>query len=205
MSVLQEIPRAAVRTTLALARLPLTVVEAVRGSDPEWPPAVAFDSLAADVREVAGGVLRDDEMVHAARLQRARAEELRRAAALDERAESTRERADEQLQARRERDEQQREKVRRETKQRAQAATRAKRETEAEIASQAQSRKQAAQRAETATKERVEKEQRAARVARLDAEDDALTEERRAVAASGAALDAERELEARKAARRATP
>lgn len=204
MSVLQEIPRTAVRTTLWAARLPLTFAEAVRGSDPEWPPALAFDSLAAGARELVGGVLRDDEMVHAARLQRARVEELRRAGELDSRAEQTREQADEQLEARRERDARQRAKVRQETKQRAQAATRAKREQDADIASQARTRKQAAQRAETATKERVEKQERASRVARLDAEERALHEERRAVAASGAAVDADRELEARKAARRAS-
>jgi hypothetical protein len=168
------------------------------------PPARAFDSLAAAVRELAGGVLRDDEMVHAGRLQRARVEELRRAAALDARAEQTREQADEQLQARRERDALQRAQTRQETKQRAQAATGAKRAQQAEIASQARTRKHAAQRAEAATKERVAKEERAGRVARLDAEERALHEERRAVAASGAAVDADRELEARKAARRSS-
>jgi murein DD-endopeptidase MepM/ murein hydrolase activator NlpD len=202
MSVLQEIPRAAVRSTLWAARLPLTLAEAVRGADPEWPPAIAFDALAAEVRELAGGMLRDDELVRAGRLQRARVEELRRAADLEAAAAETREEADEELRARRERDARQRASVERQTRQRAQAARREKSEQQAGIAAEAHRRKQAVRRAETATKERVAGEERAARLARLDAEDQALREERRAVAASGAAVDADRELEERKAARR---
>ena len=70
-SQLQEVPGTVVRTWLRVARLPLQAVEAVahRGDhDAEWPPALAFESFEAQVKQVAGAVFRDRELLEDGRL-----------------------------------------------------------------------------------------------------------------------------------------
>jgi hypothetical protein len=186
MGAIQEIPKTALRAGLWAMRLPLTMAASVRGRDAdEWPPLLVFDGLAAGVREFAGGVLHDEDLVHAARLERAKVSQLRKATELDTVATAAREQADAEYHDRRARDHEQAEKRRR-------------------AASGASKRKQAVRQSESATKQQLAKQERATHAAELRAEREVLKKEGEAVAASGAALDAERELRATKAARRSS-
>src|SRR5205085_11065608 len=83
---LQQIPRTIVRTWLRTARLPLDAVEAVvrRGEhDVEWPPAIAFDSFEAAVKQFAGSLLHDDELTQDGQVAGARVAALRKAVELE--------------------------------------------------------------------------------------------------------------------------
>jgi flagellar biosynthesis GTPase FlhF len=204
MSVITILPRTAVRAGLAFGRAPLTIAEAVRGDgDPAWPPALAYDDFAAGVRRTVGALLGDDSLVRAGELQRARIAELRRAAELEADATERREQADAQLHERRRRANRHRDEVRREARAEessAQAATRRRRE---QARTTEQTRKRAARATQTAAEERLDKQTRAARAARLEAETEALDDERAAVTASRVALDADTEIERSRAARRA--
>jgi hypothetical protein len=204
MTVIQDIPRAALGAVLWVGRLPLTVAELVRGIEGEWPPALVFDGFAAGVRELAGGVLHDDELVHAARLERARVSALRKASELDAVASATREQADAEFREERVRDEQQRENIAQQTRARAFQLEQAKAKKAEQVAAKAKDRKQSVRQTEAQTKEQMAKQERATRAARLRAERKVLKDERRAVAATGAAVDADRELQETKAARRST-
>jgi hypothetical protein len=205
MSVMRDVPRSAVRASLWATRLPLTVVEALRGDRAgTWTPVLVFDGVAATVREFAGGVLRDDELVQAGRMERARVAELKRATELEATAIATRQHADAELEEQRSRAEQERERAARQTRARKAALQREREQERAEVEETAEVLEDSVRETEAKTKEQLAKQQRATRKARLQAEREVLQDERRAVAAEGAAVDADRELRATKAARRST-
>jgi len=205
MSVTQAIPRAALRAGLWVARLPVTIAQALRGDgEREWPPALAFDGFAAGVREFAGGMLHDDELVQAARLERAKVSELRNASELDAVAAAARERADAEFREQHARDEQRRQNVDRQARTRASSLEAERTQKRQRAAVKSTERQQSVRRTEAEAKEQLAKQERGARTAQLRAEREVLKDERRAVAATGAAVDADRELRATKAARRST-
>jgi hypothetical protein len=205
MGAIQEIPKTALRAGLWATRLPLTMAASLRGRDAdEWPPLLVFDGLAAGVREFAGGVLHDEDLVHAARLERAKVSQLRKATELDTVATAAREQADAEYHDRRARDEEQRKTAARQTRTRAASLEQEQAEKRRRAASGASKRKQAVRQSESATKQQLAKQERATHAAELRAEREVLKNEGEAVAASGAALDAERELRATKAARRSS-
>src|SRR5256885_767317 len=69
----------------------------VKPAEPEvWPPAVAFDALEAGIKQFAGAVLRDNELVEEGRIKQAKVSAARRAVELEAEAED-REQRDEQL------------------------------------------------------------------------------------------------------------
>jgi len=154
------------------------------------------------VVEFAGGVLHDDELVEAARLERARVSELKKAAELETVAAATRERADAALGEERSRAEAQRERIARETAAREAALEREEAHKREQVNAAAEQREESVRETEARTKEQLAKQKRAARKARLQAEQEVLQDEHRAVAAQGAAVDADRQLRATKAARR---
>src|SRR3954451_15404464 len=124
---LQEVPRTVVRAWLRGARLPLQAVEAVvhRGEhDTEWPPKLAFDSFESQVKQVAGSVLRDDDLVREGRLIQAKVEQLRKAATLETIAERREATAAAKFDARREAAEERRQRVERDAQRRTEAAER---------------------------------------------------------------------------------
>ena len=53
-AIVQEIPRTSVRLGIEAARAPLTAAESLLGRSDDWPPTLAFDSAAAQVKTVAG-------------------------------------------------------------------------------------------------------------------------------------------------------
>jgi hypothetical protein len=96
---LNAIPRTLVRQGLRGLRLPLDVTEGMARRlgivlEDEWYPARAFEGLEGDTKRVLGALLRDEVLVQEGRRHRARAEELRRASVLADRAERTRLEAD---------------------------------------------------------------------------------------------------------------
>jgi hypothetical protein len=204
---LQRIPRTIVCTWLRTARLPLDAVEAVvrRGEhDDEWPPAIAFDSFEATVKQLAGSFFHDDELTQDGRVGQARVAQLRKAVELDAVAEQRKTQADAEFQQRRQADEQHRQEVQRQADQRETALERDRAEKKRRAAEEdARKRKQSAQ-VETIEERTVEREDRAARATRIAAERDALQHERKAVAAKSRVADLDEKLEDTKAARKST-
>jgi hypothetical protein len=202
---LQRIPRTIVCTWLRTARLPLDAVEAVvhRGEhDVEWPPAIAFDSFEATVKQFAGSILHDDELTQDGRLAQARVAQLREAVELDAVAEQHKTQAEAEFEERRQADEQHREEVQKQADQREAALERERAEKKRRAADEdARKRKQAAQ-VEAVEERIVEREDRVARATRIVAERDALQHERKAVAAEGRVTDLDGKLEDTKAARK---
>lgn len=203
MTLIRDVPRSAVRASLWATRLPLTAVEALRGDRAgTWTPALVFDGVAATVREFAGGVLGDDELVQAGRMERARVTELKRATELEAVAVATREQADAEFDEQRAQAEQKRERAAAQTRARRGRVQREGEQRRDEVDETAELLEESVRDTEALTKEQLAKQERATRKARLQAEHDVLQDERRAVAAEGAAVDAERELRTTKAARR---
>ncbi|MCU1453403.1 MAG: hypothetical protein JWN46_1549 [Acidimicrobiales bacterium] len=194
---IQMIPRTAVKIGLSAARLPLTAAETLlrRQGDEEWPPTLVFEGFEASIKQVVGGLLRDETLVDEGRFTAAKVDRLRHAAELDTIAEQHRAQADAELEERYQADE----------RQRAQAEERA-RERKAELArkaaadkrkAQANARKaeEAAAQAEAAQEQALNREERRARAKTVSAKQAAAKKERAALTkaesaeATQAALD----------------
>jgi hypothetical protein len=201
---LQDIPRATVRTYLQVTRLPLTAIEAVlqKNGQDDWPPALAFESFGAGVKEIVGTVLSDDELVQEGRLTRAKVAQLRKAADLEAVAEQRKAEADAQFEQRREADEQRREQVERQADQREAALERAKADEKRAVENKAAQKADAARAAEAATQKALTKQERSTRSTRVQTEREVLADERRAAKAKGEVLSVDDELEATKAIRK---
>ena len=83
----QEIPRTIVERGLDIVRFPIDTVTRWTGADERW--TIAVDRLESSVRETAGRLLNDDELVGDARLQRREAAEREKALELKTRADET--------------------------------------------------------------------------------------------------------------------
>lgn len=200
---LQEIPRAAVRAYLHTARLPVTAAAALlrRGDQEDWPPALAFESFGASVKQILGSVLGDEELVHEGRLAQAKVGRLREAVELESIAQQREATADAQLRERHEASEHRRAQVERKAAEREAALQRQKAEEKQRADDKARKGAEAAREAEAATQKAVAKQERAARATRVSAERDALAEERRAATAKRKVTRVDKELDATKATR----
>ncbi len=202
---MQRIPRTVVRTWLRTARLPLDAVEAVvrRGDhDVEWPPAIAFDAFEATVKQFAGSILRDEELVQDGRVGQARVAQLRKAVELDAVAAQRKAGADAEFAQRRQIDEQHRREVQRHADQREAALERERVEEKRRVAEEGARKREEAAQVETIEERIVDREDRAARATRIAAERDALQHERKAVAAKGRVKDLDEKLQDTKTARK---
>ena len=202
---LQRIPRTVVRTWLRTARLPLTAVEAVvrRGEhDAEWAPAIAFDSFEATVKQIAGSILRDEELAQEGQVAQARVGRLRNAVELDAVAEQRKAQADAEFRQRRQADEQRRREVERQTAEREAALERERAEKKRRADENERRKREQAAQVETVEDKMVARQDRAARATRVAAEREALQHEREAVGAKGVVTDIDEALEESKAARK---
>ena len=201
---LQLIPRITVRTALNATRLPLTAAEAVfgKGDDQEWPPAIAWEKFEGSVKQVAGTVLRDDELVEEGRLIHAKAAQLAQAADLEAMAEQHRVEAQSTFQARRQADEQRRQEIEAEAKRKQEQLEQAKAEKKRAADAQAREAKAAARKADAETAKAVARDERRAKTAALKAEREAVEQERKAVQAESTLLDVEETLESTRQARK---
>jgi hypothetical protein len=77
---LQTLPRTAVCTWLRAARVPVSAVARFNGNGSESPLLVAFDAFEATVKQVAGSILRDDDLVREGRTERAHVRDSRKPA-----------------------------------------------------------------------------------------------------------------------------
>ncbi len=202
---LQHIPRTVVCTWLRTARLPLKAVESVarRGEqDAEWAPALAFDSFEASVKQIAGSIFRDEELVEEGKLAQARVGQLRKAVELDALAEQRKAEADAEYQQRRAADEQRRRQVEQEASQREAALEREKREKAQRLEEEQRRKREQAARVEQVEEKIVEKQERGAHKTRISAEREALQHERDAVAAKKRVTNLDDKIEDSKAARK---
>src|ERR1700733_10222485 len=95
------IPSTIVRVTLTSLRLPLNLAQRVLANgEGDWPPAIAFDSLEAELKMVVGSLIGDEGLVHEGSLQQAKAREVATASRLEKRAEDIRAGADAEFEQR---------------------------------------------------------------------------------------------------------
>jgi hypothetical protein len=202
---LHEIPRTAVRVWLRAARLPLQAVEAMtrRGDhDAEWPPTLAFESFEAQVKQVAGAVLRDDDLLEEGRLTQAKVGQLRRAAELETVAQRREATAAAKHEAEKEAADQRRRRVERVANEREQSLAREREAEKRKVERDAQRKEAQAARTAAATDKEVQRQERAAARTRLDVERAALRKERTAVAAKRRAVSTDQKIRTTKAARK---
>ena len=180
---IKTIPRVAVKSALDAMRVPLTTVERLSGQQKNqaWPPALLFEGFEANAKQVAGAVLRDQELVEEGRIQNVKLSELRRAAELKVKAEQTREQAEAELNQQHEAAERQREQAEQQARQREEQIEQRKREEQQRVEREAREAAEAVAKADKAREERVAATERRARLASADAETTALTKQKKAV------------------------
>jgi hypothetical protein len=199
---IQQIPRTAVRTGFQAARLPLTVAETVFRPDEEWLPTRAYETVESRFKQVVGRAVRDDALVEEGILEQAKTVQLGKAATLESQAERERELADASFEERRKADEEQRERVAKQAEERKRAAEQKRTEEKRQAEAAAVAKASAAQNAQAATEEAIAKQEHHTRSAKVQAERDAVHEERRALEAEKGVRKADKKVEAAKAARR---
>jgi hypothetical protein len=196
-----------VKTSLRGIRLPLTAVETVTGqsrdADHPWPPAMVFETFEAGVKQVLGTILRDPELVDEARVQQAKLGQLRQAEMLEAEAELRRQQADAEFAEKHETIEQRRQRIEREAEERERAIERDKAAAERRVREQAREKEEASAKANAVREKAVTKKERQARLTRVNAEADAVSQEKRAVDAATVALAVDDALERKKAQRKA--
>lgn len=200
----QEVPRTLLKHSLSAARLPVSVAAKVAGQadNEQWPPVLAFEAFEASVQTLAGSVLRDDELVDAGRLERARLAKLRQAADLETLAEATREQANEDLDERREQAGRKRQRANERAHEREKQAKRVAQQRKAKAKRVAREKTADARRAKADRQEAIESRERAVRRQSLAKESRALEAEREALSADQAVEDLGDTIERSKAARR---
>ena len=205
MPNLQTIPRTVVRTYLQAARLPLTAAEQVfnKTQTEDWAPTLAFETLEAQVLELAGNALNDEELRQQGRLVRAKVAQLKKAAELEGQAEAKRAEADAEYRDRKRSDEQARQRVEQQADQREAAIKAEKARKKREADEKARAKAETSRKIEAAQQKQLTKQERAASKTRITAEQEAIAEERKALAAEEQVLDLDAALETTKAIRKA--
>jgi hypothetical protein len=205
MTMVQELPRTALRFGLSASRLPLTAAEAVlsRGAE-DWPPTLAFEGFEASVKRVVGGLLRDDVLIHEGELMGAKVERLRRASELETVAARRRDNADAELEQRRAHDQERRDRAATAAKERKAELDRKKATAKQQAERAAATKTQAARKAKAASTTAVERKARQTRRDGLSAERTVVTKERAAANRARAATTADKRLDRSKRKRAAS-
>ncbi len=204
MPNLQTIPRTVVRSYLQAARLPLTAAESVlkKTDQKDWAPTLAFDAAEATVLQFVGSLLKDDDLVTQGKLAEARVSQLRKAAELEATAEAKRAEANADYGQRVDADEARKRQIAEQANQREAALAQEKARKQREADERARKQTEAAHKIEVAQKKVVTKQERAAKTTRINAEQAALADERRALVAEETVLDLDAALRSTKAARK---
>lgn len=200
---LNTIPRAYVRASLQLVRIPLTVAEWTTGNErnAQWPPVLAFDSFQANVKQTIGSLLSDTELVHQGKLERARVATVREALDLEVVADQTRLGAERSFQDRRAADEQARQAAQERATRREQEAERERAEAKQKAAADARARKERARRQEKKRENELAQSERAAKASEIAKERKALAASKRAAATKAQLMETDKKLRASKARR----
>lgn len=200
----QAFQRGLLGTSMSLARLPLSAAERLtgqRGND-EWPPAVAFEGLEAQVETIAGSLLRDETLEGRGRLRQAKVAQLREALALEALADQERRRGKRSLRQRLQRAETRREQAEHAAEHRAEIVEDAAQRRKAGAKATAQKKAASAGRAKAQQDEAIDRVDRATRSKALREESAALAAERRALAAEERVASLDDAIDANKAARK---
>jgi hypothetical protein len=202
---LDTIPRTYVRVLLRTARLPISTAERVTGHDGDraWPPVLAFDAFAANVEQVFGSMLGDDELVRHGRREQARVAELRDAVRLETLAEQAGRDATQMFQERRKADERKRQAATKRSRKREESAEREQRQAEAALDAKADARRAKARKATNDRKATLAKKQRTTKQASVAKERQAVAKAKAAANAKSRALEADKRIRATKARRSA--
>lgn len=201
-----EIPRFMVRTSFQAARLPLTAAEAVlrRGEhDTDWAPTIAFEAFEANVKQIVGSVLHDEQLADEGRLEQAKVAQLRKAIELEAVAEQRKAEADRDYQQRHAADEARRQQVKQSAEQRESALEQERISKLRQAEERANEQQAKAEQDKAAADKAIAKQERAARRTKVTAERQALRKERDAVVADSEVIELDHKLEATKAARTA--
>jgi hypothetical protein len=195
-----------VRAGCAAARLPLDLAEGQllgeRRSD--WPPVLIFDTVESGIKQLVGSLTRDAALVQEGRLERAKVAELRKAVEFETVAESRREAADAEHEARLHADEDRRRQIEERKIEQQRAAERKREEKQRRAETAIERKRAAATRVEDAEEGAAERIARAEAATRIKAEKAAIAKKRRAVAAKKQASRVDDRLQAAKASRKAT-
>jgi colicin import membrane protein len=203
----KTLPRTAVDTYLRLLRVPVDtaarVAHRVQGDDRSAVTEIAIDRADALVRDVAGRVLRDDELREEAHRRRTAADERERALRLHDAAQTQSELAREQFTEARAEAEAARRAAREEAQRIEQQAEETKRQREQQAAQTAGKRKAAVRQMTAAVEEQVEELADVRRLDALETKTAALDAQEEALATADEADRLQQAAAKRKAARKA--
>jgi hypothetical protein len=197
--------RGALGLWLQALRVPLTAYEAVarRGdADAGWPPAVAFDTFEASVREVVGRLLRDEQLVAQAHLIRVKVGQIRKAADLEAAAEGKRAEARDDLDVRLEDNAVRRARVRDAAEERKARLQAEHEQRELEIEREAAERRQRGRRADQAVEQGLQRTERSDRAHRVQRRTETAEAGRKALKAQQDLTQLDSTIAASKATRR---
>jgi hypothetical protein len=183
---IQKLPRTVVTTYLNAARVPLNAVAKARGQqgNEQWPPALAFEGLEANVETVLGSLLRDETLVEAGRLRQAKVAQLRKAAELETIADTKRAQAQEEFTERRELAEQKRTQAAQRAEQREQQLEREAAQRKQQVEQKAAKKAAAARQAKAAQDKAIDRRERAVTTQALAKESEALEVQEKALDAA---------------------
>jgi hypothetical protein len=200
---IKEIPRDALELGFRGARLPLTVAEKLlaRG-DSGWPPALVFDKVEAEVKDIVGRATRDETLQASARLQRANVTKREEAMAERAHAAEVGQQAEARAEARRDEQAAKREAVEDAEAQREQQIEQAEREARERAAKEAEAKRSATRTTAAKRKQAASKRATRADAERLENESQALHAKQAAVEARAETLDLDKAVQAKKSARR---
>lgn len=203
-TMMTSLPERAVERWLQVLRLPMTLTESIlrRSDGQQWPPMLAFEGFEAFVRESAGRLLGDEQLLDHARLQRAEIAQRRQAILAHAEASERARAAEAEFEQKRKATEEKRERAERQAAERQANLDRERREAKRRLQQETAEREEVAQQAVQRREQSVQAQERVARTKRLDAEDRALVSEKEAVQAKGEALDLARAAKATKARRK---
>lgn len=207
ISPVNTIVRTAVDLGLKGARLPLSAYEAVARngqSSADWAPAIAFESFEASVKGAAAKLTGDEKLATVSSIQARKVEVREEAIEQEAEAKAEAERAQAKAEAERRRlaDAERAAAERAEAKER--AVEEKRRKDEQEAAARARKREEASRKASAAREEVIEREATEAKAEALARKEAALEAKQAAVATRAAESNVEKQLRAKKAARKAS-
>lgn len=197
LNTVRVLPRIVIGGYVQAARLPLTAVQrlAHQQDNETWGPAIAFDSIEAQLETALGVVLRDDTLLTKGSVKAARVEELRKAATLDNVADIKVADAEAKRKARQAEIAEEREEAARRAEQSKADIERQAALHEQKVKEKAAKKAAAARKVKAAQNKAIDREERDAKSKALAAESRALTVAKEAVEVKEAATQTEAEIE----------
>jgi hypothetical protein len=200
---LHTLPRAYLNVSLHVARLPVTAIELLAGhsTDSSWPPSLAFESFEANVRQVVGSLLRDDQLTEQGRLSSAKVAELRQAARLEATADQRRMAADRTFEQRQLDAEEKRAQADERSAERQASVERREQQEKAKVASRTRAQAQRAGARAAERQQRLTEQERAVRAETVTTQRAAVRRKKSANSAAAEVVDLDKKISRSKSAR----